>query len=389
MITVSDEIINQAIALRHRLHSYPELAFKEFVTTETLYTELSKISGVKVKRFSDLTGVVVDIESNNNATEYVALRADIDALPIKEQGALPYISKNRGVMHACGHDGHSACLFGAIKVLATLKDKLSFNVRCIFQPAEEGEGGAVELIKRGVLDCVTQIYGLHGWPTEELGAVCITSGAAMGANNKLSVTVTGKGSHACSPHLGADPVVVAGHLIVGIQTLVSRFQDPLDSVVISICMVNCGTARNIIPDNVSIEGTIRTLNETTRERVILEVTNFLEGMARSFGVEIKYDLAGGYPVLINTNNECLKVANAAKNIGLKNIKLGFPPTLAAEDFAYYLQKVPGTFWFLGLTEKGKELPMLHTANFDFPDVAIPFGIAMHIAIIQSLITEVL
>ncbi|HEY3250201.1 MAG TPA: M20 family metallopeptidase, partial [Ignavibacteria bacterium] len=339
---------SQIISLRREIHQYPELAFEEFKTSALLYDKLKPLKLSKLEKISG-TGIVGLIGDKNSRC--VGLRADLDALPILEQTGLPFASKNKGKMHACGHDAHSSMLYGAALILNELKKELNGCVKLIFQPAEEkNPGGASILIKDGVLNNpkVEAIFGQHIIVDKQPGSLGFYPGVMMASQDELYITIYGRQAHGAKPHLAIDPIVVASQVILALQTIVSRNTSPYDPIVITIGKIEGGTATNIIPGEVKLAGTIRTLNESLRKKSLKLIDNTLKGITKAAGASYKFDISPGYPELVN-DIEQTKFArqSAIEYAGKKNV-FEAERLMGAEDFAFYLKKIPGTFYRIGV-----------------------------------------
>ncbi|HEX4053078.1 MAG TPA: M20 family metallopeptidase [Tepidisphaeraceae bacterium] len=378
-----------AADLRHRLHRIPELAFQEFRTAAMIRAELDRLGIAHIDGVADaLTATICVI--GDPAKPCIALRADIDALPIQEMTSLPYASTHPNRMHACGHDGHTATLMGAGGILKQLQGELPVCVKLIFQPAEEDGGGAGRLVRAGVLDGrigppVRAIFGLHGWPGLPLGCVAGKSGPLLAATDVFKATMLGKGCHGGYPHLGADPVVSACEAVVNLQQIVSRDLDPTEPAVVTIGMIHGGTATNIIPDQVTIEGTARTLSESSRALVKSAISRRVAGIAAASGCAAKIEWIEGYPATINDPAMADYVAKTAREtLGSdRYIPIG-RPSMGGEDFSYYLQKTPGCFFLVGVEPQGqKNYPSLHTDGYDFTDAALAVGMRMYLGIVRN------
>jgi amidohydrolase len=385
MMTLAPSIesgVSRAIAFRHRLHQIPEIGYEEFETAAAIRAELEALGISYVPGIPDApTATVAWIGDINKPC--VALRADIDALPILERTGLPYASTHPGMMHACGHDGHTATLAGVAGVLKAMEAELLVCVKFIWQPAEEGGGGAERLVDAGVLDGslgpkVSAIFGLHGWPGLKVGMVATRPGTLLAATDTFTVTFTGRGCHGAYPQLGMDPIVTACEAVVNLQQFVSREFDPTDSAVITIGKIVSGTATNVIPDIAVIEGTARTLHDKGRRQIRESIERRCTGIADANLCESRLDWVEGYPPTINDAGMAEYVATVAKNtLGLDHY---FPvprPSMGGEDFSYYLEKVPGCFFFVGVEPPDKDAyPPLHSDRYDFTDAAIDVGMKM-------------
>jgi amidohydrolase len=370
--------ISRAITLRHRLHQIPEIGYEEFETAAAIRAELDSLGIAFVPGVPEApTATIAWIGDPNKPC--VALRADIDALPILERTGLPYSSTHPGMMHACGHDGHTATLAGVAGILKSMEAELPVCVKLIWQPAEEGGGGGERLVEAGVLDGtlgpkVSAIFGLHGWPGLKVGLVATRPGTLLAATDTFSVTFTGRGCHGAYPHLGLDPVVTACEAVLNLQQFVSREFDPTDSAVITIGKFHAGTATNVIPDTAVIEGTARTLHDAARTRI--REANLCEA---------RLDWIEGYPPTVNDPKMADYVAKIARKAIGENHYFPVPrPSMGGEDFSYYLEKVPGCFFFVGVEPSDKDTyPPLHSDRYDFTDDAISVGMKMFIELVMN------
>ena len=362
---------------RQQYHAKPELTWNEKLTGEDIATKLSAIDGIKVKSKVAKNGVLGLIEGSTEGPT-VALRADMDALPIHEDTGLSYASQQAGIHHACGHDGHMANLLGAAKVIAKFKEALKGRVLLIFQPAEEGGGGAKVMVDEGILDQekVDVVFGLHGWPTLPCGTIGVRPEAIMAATLAFRIEIMGKGGHAAMPHLAIDPMIIASHCVQALQTISSRNIDPTEPVVLSVTTINGGSAFNVIPEKVSMRGTLRTISEKTQADCVKKIREIISHTCAAFGGKGEVHIESGYPPTINHHRQANYVRKTVEKVlGKENYHALQAPSLGGEDFAYYLQKVPGAFFFLGLDDgRGEGYPSLHHPKFDFNDAALENGI---------------
>jgi amidohydrolase len=363
--------------VRHHLHANPELSYKEFKTSLFIQDHLQSL-GIPFKVMAE-TGVVALIEGKKSS-RVIALRADIDALPIQEENKTTYTSTVPGVMHACGHDVHTSILLGAAKILHETKQDWEGTVKLIFQPGEEkNPGGASILIKEGVLEnpAPTAIVGLHVHPILETGKLSFRSGKAMASADEIYVTVKGKGGHAATPHLTADTVLAASELVVALQKVVSRDKDPLSPSVLSMCAINGGFTTNVIPSEVKLMGTFRAMDESWRFNAHKRMQDVAEGIAKSSGAEIDFKIDVGYPTVYNDPVITERAKSiAVSTVGENNVEEG-ELRMGAEDFGYYSQKIAGCFFRLGTGNKQKNITSgVHTPTFDIDEDAIEIGMRM-------------
>ena len=366
------------ISIRHHLHAHPELSYQEFETSKFVQ---GKLSGMGIPfRTMATTGVVGVIKGRNPEKRVIALRADMDALPIGEENDVPYRSKNEGVMHACGHDVHTTILLGAARILHELKDEWEGTIKLIFQPGEEkNPGGASLLIKEGVLkDPAPQaIFGLHVHPGLETGKLSFRGGQVMASADELYITIRGKGGHAAAPHLTADTVLIASQLVVALQQIISRNRDPFSPSVLSITSIQGGHTTNVIPTEVKLMGTFRAMDEAWRSRahelIRKQATALVEGM----GAEIDLHIDVGYPMVYNNEElDTLARREAAEYMGKANV-LETEIRMGAEDFGFYTQQIPGCFYRLGVMNVEKGITAgVHTPVFNIDESAIEIGAGM-------------
>lgn len=343
LIEIIENLDSELINLYHDLHEKPELPHEEFKTT-ALIKKLMEEVDIKVLDLPMETGLVAEVKGNPNGP-VVALRCDIDALPILEETSLPYKSKIDGRMHACGHDFHTVVMIGAAYLVKKYQPSLIGTVKFIFQPAEETGDGAQEILKTGVLDDVDAIFGIHNIPDEEVGVLGIKSGAMTAAVDRFRIDIQGVGTHAGKPHQGIDPIIIASTIVTSLQTIVSRNINPLNEGLLSITHIEGGNTWNVIPDTAFLEGTVRTMNNETRELVPKRMKAIAEGIAESFGGSIKMSWHSG-SLATNNDEEWSEFATTvAERCGynVKKISMG----LEGEDFAYYQEKIPGVFIIVG------------------------------------------
>ena len=383
-IKIREEIKNikdEIYTIRRHFHRYPELSFKEFNTAETISQHLNNL-GISHKKGVGKTGIVGEINFGPGPT--IALRADMDALPIQEENNLDYKSLNDGVMHACGHDGHMAILLGAANALSKNSKLKKGTVRFIFQPAEEGLGGAKYMIEDGCLDKVDEIYGLHLWNYQLYGEVGIKDGPVMASADLFDIEVSGKGGHGATPQGTIDAIVVASNLVTMLQTIVSRNTNPLESTVLSIGKIKGGHNFNIISDKVHMSGTTRAYTEENRKMIKQRMKEVIEGVSKSFGADIKLNYKDGYPPTVNHSSQVEKVLEAARSVvasGAKNPYL----SMGGEDFSYYLQNKPGCFFFVGSAPNENEILSTphHCSHFNIDERALLIGASVYVNLIEN------
>jgi hippurate hydrolase len=367
---------------RRDFHRHPELLFDTVRTADVVADKLRAFGCDEVVTGIGRTGVVGVIRGRKQGSgKVVGLRADMDALPIHEETNQPWSSKVSGKMHACGHDGHTAMLLGAAKHLAATRDFDGVAI-VIFQPAEEGGGGGREMCKDGLMERfgIQEVYGLHNMPGLPVGAFAIRPGPMMAAADRFSITLEGRGGHAAKPHETIDPVVCAAQIITAAQSIASRNVDPLESVVLSITAVSAGEAYNVIPQTVTLKGTIRTLSKATKEIAFRRLHDIVSGVSQAFSCSHAIDYEHGYPVTFNHEDQtafAAKVAGAV--VGAAQVDLTVPPTMGSEDFSYMLEERPGSYIFMG----NGDTAGLHHPAYDFNDKAIPVGVSYWVKIVET------
>ena len=377
------DIEKNIIDWRRDFHQYPELGFDEHRTSKIIGEALKEM-GLAPKMNVGKTGVTADLTFGEGPT--IALRADMDALPMQEASGLDFSSKHDGVMHACGHDGHMAMLLGAAKVLTQNGDSFNGTVRFIFQPAEEGAGGARYMIEDGCLDGVDEIYGIHVWNYQPVGEVGITDGPVLAAADLFEIDIKGIGGHGAAPQGTVDAVVVASHLVQALQTIVSRNTNPLESTVVTIGTISGGHNFNIIADEVTLSGTARAYTEENRNLIKTRMAEIIDGVAKTFGAEISFDYEDGYPPTINHTDPVNKVLKAAQRV--VGEKAGMPYlSMGGEDFSYYLQKIPGCFFFVGSAPNDQKLfeTPHHCSHFTMDERALLVGPSIYLNLVDDLL----
>ena len=383
---LAKQIHNKVINTRRHLHKHPELSFKEFETSNFIKSRLDEI-GISWQTMAG-TGIVAMIKGDQPSEQVIALRADMDALPIKETNEVEYISSNNGIMHACGHDVHTSSLLGTAEILQAVKNKFGGTVKLIFQPGEEKlPGGASLMIKEGVLESPVPgaIFGQHVSPVIETGKIGICKGKFMASMDDIFVTVRGKGGHGAQPHQNIDPVLISAHILTALQQVVSRMANPDIPSVLSFGKVIADGAINIIPDQVYMEGTFRTIDESWRAEAHTRMKKMVTGIAESMGGSCEFNIARGYPYLINNEDLSEKVrAFAEEYLGKENV-IDIPIWMASEDFASYSQLIRACFYLLGVANKQKGISSsLHTSTFNIDEeaLALSTGLMAYLAVKQ-------
>jgi amidohydrolase len=373
--SLSLSVAKEVIDLRRHLHANPELSYEEYETAAFVKQTLSSI-GIEATPVAN-TGLVADVRGKNPGKKTVALRADMDALPIQETNEVSYKSKRAGVMHACGHDVHTSSLLGTAKILHQLKDEFEGTVRLIFQPGEEkNPGGASYMIRDGVLanPQPASIIGQHVFPLLPVGKIGFREGMYMASCDEIYLKVIGKGGHGAAPEFTVDPIVIASHLILALQQIISRNASPKQPTVLTFGKIEGGTATNIIPGEVNIAGTFRAMNETWREEALHKIKKMAEQVAEGMGGKCEVTLSRGYPFLMNNPEVTRRIRNAAEAyVGKENV-VDIDITLGAEDFAYYSQIIPASFYRLGTRNELKGITSyVHTPTFDIDEEALTIG----------------
>ena len=379
-------ILEHATDLRRQLHRIPELGYEEVKTAALVRGELDRLGIAYAAGPEDAPTATVAV-LGDVSRPCVMLRADIDALPIFERTTAKHASTHDGRMHACGHDGHTANLLAVAAALKEEADDLSVCVKLVWQPAEEGGGGGKRLCDAGVLDETEQLgpkvvaaFGLHGWPVLPMGVVSTRPGPLLAATDTFRAVFRGKGGHAAFPHHTRDPIATAAVAVAQVQQIVSREVDPTDSAVISVTQFHAGTANNVIPDEATIAGTCRTLKEETRAACRHSLQRRLRAMSDMGGCDLEFSWHSGYPP--TTNDPAM--ADFVKQVAGDRFVPAATPVMGGEDFSYYLERVPGCFFMIGLCPKGRDdYPSLHTDRFDFPDEALAVGVEMMLGIVRQ------
>ena len=380
---------DEFIAVRRDIHRHPEMGYKEYRTSDLVAEQLEKF-GYTVTRGLGGTGVVGQLQ-RGPGSKTLGLRADMDALPMQEFNQFAHASKHAGKMHACGHDGHVAMLLAAAQHLSKHQD-FDGTVYFIFQPAEEGGGGAREMIRDGLFDKfpMQAVYGMHNWPGLKEGQFALSAGPVMASSNEFKITIHGKGCHAALPHNGIDPVVIACQMVQAFQTIISRNKKPVDAGVISVTMINAGEATNVVPDHCELQGTVRTFSVEVLDMIEQRMRDVAEHTSAAFGATCTFEFERNYPPTINHPAE----ANFAREVmadivGADNV-LAQEPTMGAEDFSYMLQAKPGAYCFIGNGDgvhreigHGEGPCTLHNPNYDFNDALIPLGATYWVKLVEA------
>ena len=375
-------------AIRRDLHAHPELRFEENRTADVIAKALGEW-GIEVHRGLGKTGVV-GIVKNGNSPRAVGLRADIDALPITERNSFAHASRHPGKMHACGHDGHTAMLLAAAKHLARHRH-FDGTVYLIFQPAEEGGGGAREMIKDGLFERfpMEAVFGAHNWPGMKVGQFAVKSGPVFASSNEFKITIHGKGAHGAMPHLGIDPVPVACQMVQAFQTIITRNMRPIDTGVISVTMIHTGEATNVVPESCVLEGTVRSFTTEVLDLIERRMKTVADATCAAFEASCEFEFTRNYPPTINHAAETEFAKSVmAEVVGSENV-LEFEPTMGAEDFSYFLQARPGCYFVIGNGDgahraggHGLGPCMLHNPSYDFNDDLIPLGATLWVRLAE-------
>ncbi len=381
----STAVFPRMVELRRTFHRYPELAFEEEKTATTIMNELRRLN-IPFKYGGIGGGVIGKIEGGNKGAPIVALRADMDALPGNENTGLPFASQNPGKMHACGHDGHMAMVLGAAALLKA--DPPPGDVILIFQPAEERGGGARVMISAGALEGVSAIFGAHVTRHYKVGEIMVASGTITAHSDGFTIRVKGRGGHGARPHEAVDAVVVTGLLIMAVQTLVSREINPAHPSVITIGKVEAGSAGNVIAEEATLHGTIRTTNSVVRTHIIEGLQRMAKALGDLHNASIEVEIREGYPPVVNSEREA-EIARRAvlKVLGKSGLAVMEQPSMGAEDFSYYLLEVPGCYVRFGACRDGCENIPLHSPSFDFEEEAMKVGAAFFDRVVREAITE--
>lgn len=373
---MAESIKEELVSLRRDFHMHPELGYEEHRTSDKIKEFLKKES----IEFIETAGTGVCGIIRGNGTKTIALRGDIDALPLEDRKSCSYASTIKGKMHGCGHDAHTTILLGAAKVLNSMKDKLNGNIKLLFEPAEETTGGAKVMIQEGVLENphVDKILGLHVDENIEVGKIGIKTGVVHAASNPFTIKIKGKGAHGAHPDMGVDPVVISSHVVIALQNIVSRELPPTDPAVLTIGTIHGGTAQNIIPEEVTISGIIRTMKTEHRAYVKKRLVEIVEGLVSSMRGQCDIEIEESYPCLYNDDESIGLIQNCAEQIvGKENIKILDNPNMGVESFAYFSLERPSAFYFLGIRNESKGIVHpAHGSLFDMDEDCLPIGVAV-------------
>ena len=383
-------ILNSIAAMREEMtewrrdfHAHPELAFQEVRTSDIVADKLASW-GIEVHRGMAKTGVVGVLKGQGDGGGAIGLRADMDALPMTEENDVPYKSATPGKFHGCGHDGHTTMLLGAAKYLAETRN-FSGTVHFIFQPAEEGGGGGNEMVKEGLFERFPcdEVYGVHNWPALPAGQIGVRPGPIMAATDTFDIRVRANGGHAAMPHLCTDPVVIAAQLVSAFQPLVSRETDPVDSAVLTVTQIKAGSAYNVIPEDASLAGTVRTFRTETQEMIRDGMARICRGFSEAFGADISFAFNHGYPTTVNHDAETEIAADvAAQVVGEENVRRDVSPVMGGEDFSYMLNQRPGAYLWVG-QNGGPSACSVHNPRYDFNDAVLPIGASFFATMVET------
>ena len=371
-----NQMKNEMTEWRQELHQIPEIGLEEYKTSQYIKDKLKEFN-IEYKDGYSNTGIVAWVKGNKgDSSRSLGLRADFDALPMPEKNQFEHKSKNEGMMHACGHDGHTTMLLGAAKYLFENND-FDGTVYFIFQPGEEGFAGGKKMIEDGMFEDfkIDEVYALHNWPELPLGQIGLNNGPMMAAVDEFDIKVKGKGGHAAMPQQAIDPIVISSQIVLAVQTIISRYIDPIDKALISITKINGGTAYNVIDDQVTLSGTIRTFKPETRKFIEKKLNEISSGIAKANGANasVEFDLTNKYPPTINSKKESEFAANVAKELfGNENVNTEIEPSMGGEDFSYLLEKKPGSYLYIVQGDKDHKAH-LHTTKYDFNDNLLPLG----------------
>ena len=395
-MTLTEFLAEQApaiTALRRDIHAHPELCFEEVRTADVIAAKLGEW-GIPTHRGMGTTGVVGILHGKDGGANGrgIGLRADMDALPMQEFNTFEHASQHQGKMHACGHDGHCAMLMAAAQYLAAHRDSFEGTVYFIFQPAEEGGGGAREMIEDGLFTefNMQAVFGMHNWPGTQEGTMAVSPGPVMASSSEFKIIVRGKGGHGAMPHMGVDPVPIAAQIITAFQTIVSRSVKPIDAGVVSVTMVHAGEVTNVIPDSVELQGTVRTFTLEVLDVIERRMEEIVKGLCAAHGAQYDFEFVRNYPPTVNTAPEAEFARRVMEQVVGKDKVLPQEPSMGAEDFAYMLQAKPGAYCFIANGDgdhraigHGGGPCNLHNPSYDFNDSLIPRGAAYWVLLAQQ------
>jgi amidohydrolase len=382
LVTEITRMAEEMTTWRHDIHAHPELAYQE-ERTSALVADKLESWGIEVHRGLGVTGVVGVVRGREPDGPSIGLRADMDALPMEETTDVAYRSTVQGAFHGCGHDGHTAMLLGAARHLAATRD-FAGTVHLIFQPAEEGGAGAQAMIDDGLFERFPcdEVYALHNWPGADAGTIGVRAGPVMAAADTFTITISGRGGHAALPHTTVDPVVVAAHLVLALQTLVSRSTSPLDPAVLSVTCVHAGTADNVIPAAATLTGTVRTFDGDVQDRIEERMARMARDVCAAFGSTAEVAYHRNYPATVNHEQQTEVVRRVATGVVGEDNVFEAEPTMGAEDFSYMLAVRPGCYFFLG--QSGDSCTaMVHNPGYDFNDSVLPIGSSMFVRLVEA------
>jgi hippurate hydrolase len=373
---------------RQDLHQIPEIGLEEYQTSKYIKDKL-KLWNIEFKEGYSNTGLVAWIKgSKGNGKKSIGIRADFDALPMTEKNYFDYKSNNNGMMHACGHDGHTTMLLGAAKYLSE-NNNFDGTVHFIFQPGEEGFGGGEIMIQDGLFKDfnIDEVYALHNWPELPLGQFGVSNGPMMAAVDEFDIIVRGRGGHAAMPELAIDPIIISSQIINSIQTIISRFISPVDKALISVTKIHAGTAYNVIDDEVFLGGTVRTFKVETRKLIEKKIEEMSRSIAKASGGDIDFKYKKGYPPTINSKQESIFAGNVAKNlVGENNVITDIEPSMGGEDFSYLLNIKPGSYLYIGQKDEN-HTAHLHTTKYDFNDNLLPLGVNFWVELVKNFFNK--
>lgn len=379
------EIQEEVIEWRRHFHQHPEVAYEEVETSQFIYDTLNNFDGLEVTRPTKTSVMARLVGTGEGKT--IALRADIDALPVQEENVLPYASKHPGKMHACGHDGHAAVLLGVAKILASKKNEICGEVRFLFQHAEEVfPGGALEMVEAGVMDGVDLVIGNHLWSPLEKGKIGIAAGPVMAAADTFYITVEGNAGHAGLPHQAVDAITIASQVVTNLQQIVSRNADPIESLVVSVTKIHGGTAMNVLPGSVEIAGTVRLFTEENRDLAKTRMEQIIKGITEAHGAAYSFEYREGPDPVVNDEKLAAIIEESAQSLFGQEAVVPMKPNMGAEDFSGYLTKAPGVYFFTGIGNKGKETDYPHHhSRFNIDEDALTNSVNMFVYTVMKLL----